>query len=422
MLEKIRRFQINPLFRENLKVALQSIKSNKARSIITITIIAFGIMALVGILTAIDAIKVTFNRELSIMGANTFSIESKTNREQIGNRHSRMRNQEFISYRQAERFKEEFDFPALVSISTQASGSATIKYGSNKSNPNINVIGSDDNYINTAGFEMNTGRNFSSQDIEDNRNVVILGHQMLSILFKNKEDPIGKVISVGNGKYKVIGVLKEKGSSFGGNGDRMCILPYTNARQYFARPNMNFTITILPLDPKLTDAGLSDAEGLFRQIRNLQIGDVSDFQVTRSDNLANMVIENMKNLTIAATLIGIITLFGAAIGLMNIMLVSVTERTSEIGTRKALGAKAKTIKQQFLFEAIVIGQIGGIFGILLGIMIGNLVSMATNSFFIVPWVWIIFGSLLCFFVGVLSGYLPALKASRLDPIEALRYE
>lgn len=421
MLVNLKKYRIKPLFRENLKVALQSIKSNKARSLITIAIIAFGIMALVGILTSIDAIKATFNKEFALMGANTFSIESRSNKVQFGNRHDRVRNEDYISYRQAERFKGEYTFPAIVSISTQASGSATIKFGSNKSNPNIQVVGCDENFMSTSGFEIGSGRNFSVQDIEMNRNFVVLGSQMLPILFKNKENPIDKIITVGDGKYKVIGVLKEKGSGFG-EGDRMCWVPYTNARQYFARPNMNFSVTIMPTDPTIMDAGMSDAEGLFRRIRNLQISDPSDFELTRSDNLAKMLIENIGFLTIAATIIGIITLFGAAIGLMNIMLVSVTERTSEIGTRKALGAKANTIKQQFLFEAIVIGQIGGIFGIFLGILIGNLVSMALGSDFLVPWKWIIFGSLVCFIVGVLSGYMPANKAAKLDPIEALRYE
>ncbi|HEX3006555.1 MAG TPA: ABC transporter permease [Bacteroidales bacterium] len=422
MFGKIRNYRINPLFRENLKVALQSIKSNKARSIITIAIIAFGIMALVGILTAIEAIKVTFNRQFAIMGANTFTITSLEKKVQQGNRHSRVRNLDFISYREAERFKGEFQFPAIVSININASGTATLKYEGTKSNPNITVLGGDENFLATAGYELDRGRNFTTQDIEYSRNFVVLGSQLKSILFKNNEDPIGRVVTIGNGRYKVIGLLKEKGSSFSGAGDRMCVLPYTNTRQYFARPRMNYKVTVLPLDSKLMEAALSDAEGLFRQIRNLSIEETSDFEIKRSDNLFNMVVENMKNLTIAATIIGIITLLGAAIGLMNIMLVSVTERTSEIGTRKALGAKAKTVKQQFLFEAIVIGQIGGICGIILGMLIGNLVSMATGSDFIVPWKWLMFGVVLCFVVGVVSGYLPALKAAKLDPIEALRYE
>lgn len=422
MLNKIRNFRIKPLFKENLKVALQSIRANKARSIITICIIAFGIMALVGTLTAIEAIKATFNRQFAIMGANTFSIESKSKKITFGKRHSRIKNEDYISNDQAERFKEEFNFPCVVCISTRASGSATVKYEQKKSNPNISIVGTDENFLITAGYEIGLGRNFSAQDIEMNRNFVVIGSQMVNVLFKTSEEALEKVITIGDGKYKVIGILKEKGSSFTGYGDRMCLIPYTNARQYFGRPKMDYNLTILPSDPKLAEAGMNDAEGLFRQIRNLDISDESDFEITRSDNLANMLFSNLKYITLAATIIAIITLFGAAIGLMNIMLVSVTERTSEIGTRKALGAKPQTIKQQFLFEAVVIGQFGGLFGIFLGILIGNLVSMLTGSSFIMPWGWMIFGVVLCFGVGLVSGYLPAIKAARLDPIEALRYE
>jgi len=178
----------------------------------------------------------------------------------------------------------------------------------------------------------------------------------------------------------------------------------------------------MPPDATLLETAVGEAEGLFRIIRGLKSTDESDFNITKSDNLANMLLENIKFITLAATIIGIITLFGAAIGLMNIMLVAVSERTREIGIRKAIGATSSVIKQQFLFESILIGQLGGFLGIILGIVIGNLVAMGIGSPFIIPWIWIIGGVVICFIVGLASGMLPAIKASKLDPIEALRYE
>jgi len=415
--------RISILFRDNLKISFQSIRANLLRTILTVFIIAFGIMALVGILTAVDSLKASISSSFTNMGANTFSIRNRSwfvAHDSRGERRSR-RN-EPIRYREVQRFSEEYKFPAIVSVSTWASGSATVKYKSKKTDPNISVIGTDENYIYNAGYEIQYGRNFSLQEIQMNRNVVIIGSGLASNVFEKGEEPLDKIITIGGGKYKVIGVLKEKGAGLGGGGDRISILPITNVRQYFSRPNMTYTISVLPNDAKLLDIALGEAEGIFRIIRKLDIRDVNNFDIQKSDSLANLLIENIKYVTIAATIIGIITLAGAAVGLMNIMLVSVTERTREIGIRKAIGAKASIIKQQFLFEAILIGQFGGLFGILLGILIGNVVTLLTKGAFIVPWVWIIGGVILCFFVGLVSGYFPAVKASRLDPIIALRYE
>ena len=407
---------------ENIRISLQSIRSNLLRTILTILIIAIGITALVGILTAIDSIKSSITKEFTFMGTNTFTITSRGMRVQVGNNRYRSRNYSYISYYQAKEFQESFDFPATVSLSVYATGTATLKNGYKKTNPNISVQGIDNNYLYTAGHELKLGRAFSDDDIESGRNVVLLGNGIITKLFDKNEDPINKTISIGAGKYKVIGTLESKGSGFGGNGDQVCFIPYSNVRNYFSRPNMNFTIQIKVENNELVDPAVGQAEGTFRIVRKLSPQDETDFNIEKSDNLVNILLDNLKNITMVATLIGLITLFGAAVGLMNIMLVSVSERTREIGIRKAIGANNKVIRQQFLIEAIVIGQLGGALGIILGILAGNGVSALIKIPFFIPWVWIITGVVLCLIVSLASGYYPAQKASKLDPIESLRHE
>ncbi len=409
------------VLQEMYRISTASIRANIVRTILTVLIIGFGIMALVGILTAIDSIKGSISSQFATMGANTFTIESRGMDIQIGNQRQRRRNYDYISYRQARDFKARFNMPATISISVHATGMATIRRGSNKTNPNVSVTGTDENYLITAGYEIDKGRFFTEQEIEMNRNFVVIGNELVNKLFESNEPVIGEVISIGNGKFKVIGVLGEKGTAINSS-DNVCLLPYTVVRQYFSRPEMNYSISITPRSHTLYEQTVGQAESLFRITRNLHVTDESDFVINKSDNLSKMFIENIKFVTIAATVIGIVTLFGAAIGLMNIMLVSVTERTREIGIRKAIGAKRGFIKQQFLFEAVLICQYGAIIGIILGIIVGNIVSMVLKSPFIVPWKWMIAGLILCTVVGLISGFFPALKASRLDPIVALRYE
>lgn len=385
-------------------------------------IISVGIMALVGILSAIDAIKNGINSKFTSMGANTFTIRNADMNIRIGRHGKKAKSYENISFKEAYRFKQEFNFPVIISITTLANSTSRLRYENAKTNPNIQVFGGDENYLITAGYDLGKGRNFMLSEMNGSSHIALIGADVEKDLFGNKKSSIDKFIKIGAGRYKVVGVLKSKGNSSGFGGDKICIIPINTARQYFGSPDMSFTINVLTKNNLLVDPYLFEARGVLRKIRKIPVTGQDDFDIVKSDNLASILIKNITTVTIGATIIGLITLLGAAIGLMNIMLISVTERTREIGIRKAMGATQKIIKNQFLIESVVICVMGGLLGIILGILIGNLVSVTLNIGFFIPWFWITSGIIICIFVGLISGYLPAKRASELDPIESLRFE
>lgn len=408
-------------YTENIKLALQSITANRLRTMLTALIIAIGLAALVGILTTLDAVKKSMTEAFSSMGANSFTIRNRGSGIRIGGSGQRPKPFKSIRYEDAITFKEKLNTPATVAVSVMATGGATVKYGIEKTNPNINIQGIDENGLNSQGLELALGRNFNINEIHTGTNICIIGNEISEKLFK-KESPIDKIINVGNSRLKIIGVLVSKGQSMGFSGDRSVYVPLLKAKLINANANPSYTITVMVPGNDIMDNVIGEATAEFRNIRKIRVSEPNNFEITKSDAMAQTLFEQLNYIVYGGIAIGVITLMGASIGLMNIMLVSVTERTREIGIRKAIGANPAVIRKQFLLEAVMICMIGGAFGIFLGIAIGNLISLGMGGSFIIPWKWIFGGFAVCVLVGIGSGYYPAKKASKLDPVEALRYE
>lgn len=423
-------------FMDNLALAWRTVRGNKLRTGITVAIIAFGIMALVGIITAIEAMNTSLRDSFSTMGANAFSIRFKERKVSFGrgadvkqsntktNRRERKSNTgKIITYRQARQFKEMYDYPADVSIGLNGARNQVVNFENKKTNPTVSINGGDENYLQLNGYEIAYGRNFNKTDVESGQDICIIGKDVASKLFGTKyERGLEKVIRVGNNKYRVVGITKEKGSSSFLQADNVIFSTYTNVRQRYASRNQSFSVAIMVPDINLMESAIGEAEGVFRTIRGLDVTEDNNFYVDKSDSIAETFINLLGTISAAAGAIGFITLVGAAIGLMNIMLVAVTERTKEVGLIKALGGKRNSIRAQFLFESTLISLMGAVIGILLGVIIGNLVGSLMDTPFFIPWTIISIGIIICSAVGITAGLYPAMKASKLDPIVALRYE
>ncbi len=424
-------------FWDTFILALNTVRSHRLRTGITVAIIAFGIMALVGIITAIEAMNASLRESFSTMGANAFCIRFRERRVRVGDDGNNVEKTDkktarkvkksntgkIITYEQARMFKQYYSYPAKVSIGLNGPRSQVVYYDNIKTNPTVTVSGGDENYLLLNGYEIDFGRDLNKLDVESGRNVCVIGSDVAKKFFGERKDrALEKIIRVGSNRYRVVGVAKEKGSSAFLRMDNVIFTGYNNVRRLYTNPNQSFNLAVMVNDIRSMDEAIGEAEGTFRPIRTLSISEENNFYVDKSDSIAQTFIKLLGTISAAAGAIGFITLMGAAIGLMNIMLVAVSERTREVGLIKALGGTKGNIRRQFLYESIIISLMGATIGILLGVLVGNLVGSLLDTGFLIPWKVMGGGILICSIVGLIAGLYPAWKASNLDPIVALRYE
>jgi len=422
---------------DSISLSYNTIKSNRLRTAITVIIIALGIMALIAIITAVEAVNQSLTKSFSTMGANAFSLRFKERNIRFGGGPNRgdakktSRNSiakassegKLITFDEARAFKQLYNFPALVGIALAGPNGIIVNTDTKKTNPDVRVTGGDENYLALNGYDLSYGRDFSAMDVETGTSVCIIGNAIAQKLYgENVGKAIDKIINVSNNKYRVIGILKDKGSSAFMNADKVVITTYNNIRRIFGSENKSYNVAVMVNDIKLMDVAIGEAKGSFRPIRKLDIKEDDNFYIDKSDSIAQSLMKNLGFLKYATLAIALITLIGAAIGLMNIMLVAVNERTKEIGLIKSLGGKSAEIRAQFLWESILISLMGAVVGIIAGILFGNIVALLLKTGFVVPWAWVIAGVVVCSLVGLVAGLYPAYKASKLDPIVALRYE
>ncbi len=424
-------------FKDTIKLSWKNISSNRLRTGITVAIIALGICALIWFLTSLKAASNSLTSSFSTMGANAFSVRFKDKNIRFGGGRQRdvvktsksslkeknSNNGKVITYEEAKAFKERYPFPAKVGLAIRGAGGIVVNNESKKTNPDINVTGGDENYLELNGYNIAYGRNITAADVESGRNVCILGSGVAEKLYPgNPSKAVDKVISVDHNPYRVLAVLEDKGSSAFFNTGKVVITSYNNIRRLYATQNSSFAIVVMVTDMNLMDAAIGEAKGAFRPIRKLDVKEEDNFYIDKSDSIAASLMNNLGFLENGIIGVALITLLASSIGLMNIMLVAVNERTKEIGLIKALGGTKKDIRNQFLWESILISLLGAVVGIVVGIVLGNLIAMYLKSGLVLLWGWIIGGILVCSLVGLAAGLYPAVKASKLNPIDALRYE
>jgi putative ABC transport system permease protein len=409
-------------FKESLLMALAAIRSSKLRSILTMLGIVVGIFSIISVMTALSVLRNSIEQGMTQLGANTFQVQKfsmdfNTTPEQ----RRKMRNRKNITYEQALQVREKASLAASVGIEG-SEGGKIIFWAGKKTNPNVEVFGETIEGQETNDWSVAEGRGLISQDLGMSRNVIVMGSAVVEKLFPAYVDPLGETVRVDGGVYQIIGVYSKKGTSLGGNQDNFVVMPLTSYFQKYGRSNQSLHIMVKSPNQEVMDDAIEQVRGILRTARSVPPGSEDDFSYFSNDSLVKQFNDFTVYLRMGVLLVSCIALFAAGIGIMNIMLVSVTERTREIGIRKSIGAQKSDILSQFMIEAVILCEIGGAVGVFAGIAGGNVVSILTNSPAVIPWDWVAIGLVSCSLVGFVFGVYPAWKAANLDPIEALRYE
>ncbi len=406
---------------EIIKLSIDTIRSNKLRTSLTLAGIAIGVFSIIAIMTLLDALQSGIDSGLSQLGSNTFQIQKFPAVNFGGPPGKKFRNRPDITYDQGEMLIERATMYKYISLEYWKTGKV-FKYGQTTTNPNMWLGGVNLDFLPCNDYTIKEGRYFTPNEMNSGSNVTVIGNESVSKLFP-KESPIGKSVILDRNEFTIIGVLEAKGESFGQSMDNLALIPITRALQiYRGDERQSINISVQAPTRELYDETVEHISGLMRIIRKDKPGEENSFEIYSNESLINQVGAFTKYFKYGAGFISFIALVAAGIGIMNIMLVSVTERTKEIGIRKSIGAKRRNILYQFLFEAVILSLLGGMAGILLGILSGNLLALYLSSPVVIPVDWIIIGLLICTFVGLLFGVYPAYKAAKLNPIDALRYE
>ncbi len=401
-------------------MALGSIRGNKLRAGLTLLSIAVGVFAIVGVASSVDALSAGLQQQLSALGTTSFSINRSSSLD-FGKGNRRFRNRPTITLRQGQEFKNRMTDVDNIALSYRTGG-LIVKYGSKSTDPNVTALGADESYPSAYNYDLASGRMIDASDVESASDVALLGSELVTQLFE-KNSPLGAVISVGNRRYTIIGTLEPKGAMGGVSQDRTVLMPITSAAKYFFDEwSSSVNITVRARNADLLDESVSQGVGVMRMIRRLDLGEANDFEVETNESIKETFDPMTNYARTFGVACGAIALIAAGVGIMNIMLVSVKERTREIGIRKAVGATRSNILAQFIVEALTLCELGGAIGMICGVLVGLFIGNQMGVDATIPWVGIIAAISACTLIGLIFGTYPAWKASRLDPIDALRYE